>query len=60
MNPFQSVPIRYGMTPQFNASGAFSRLNPALPVSDSGEELLPRMGEEPVPRTYFCRVIAAV
>ncbi len=49
----------------FCVSCAFSRLSPALPVSDPGRSVYrglrgERGGEgEPVPRTYFCRDIAA-
>ncbi len=49
----------------FCVSCAFSRLSPALPVSDPGRSFYRglrggRGGErEQVPRTYFCRNIAA-
>ena len=58
LQPFQSPGL-------FCVSCAFSRLSPALPVSDPGRSFYRgvrgiRRGErEPVPRTYFCRVIAA-
>ncbi len=49
----------------FCVSAAFSRLNPALPVSDPGRSVYRgvRGGRgwevEPIPSTYFCRDIAA-
>ena len=61
----QYGPIRTTAPGLFCVSCAFSRLNPALPGSDPGRSfyrgLLGGRGgdREPVPRTYFCRDIAA-